>query len=95
MSLEIHDNGDAFDAAIALYYWLSHWHCGQFSDEYKAMCKITGEYKLENIPDIDFEDTDDDENFNTRMIYEELDDSNWQEYFDSFCEYMDNKWELN
>lgn len=91
--MEIQDKGDAFDMAWGLYSWLSHNHCGQGSEEYSAMCKISGEYELTNIPDIDFDNNDCDEHENAVYIYNDLDDSNWQETFEEFCDFMDNKWD--
>ena len=62
MSVVINDRGDAFSWATALWYWCTH-NYTKFDEKHEAFCKITDEYKLSNIPDIDFDnnDCDDDE----------------------------------
>ena len=91
---KISDKSEAFDAAIALYTWLSHNHEGQFSDKYAAMSKIIGEYGLKNVPDIDIDNTDEDSDYETVvMIYHELTEDNWEEYFEDFCTFMDSEYD--
>jgi len=90
----IQDKSEAFDHAIALNYWLSHNYMGQFCDKYAALSKIIGEYKLTRPPKIDFEVQwhPDDENYEIARIYNELNEDNWSETFNIFCNYMDNHW---
>jgi len=83
--IQIDDNATAFDVAIALWTWLSEWHEGMMSDKYAAMSKLTGEYKLENIPSLDEM---------TEFWYNQISEDNWEEVFNEFCLYMDNCWDL-
>lgn len=94
------DHHEAFEQAIAIYDWLSHWYSGMGCDKYAAMSKITGEYKLQTICSIDYDCTlpydhedKDQENEGVVMIYQELSEENWSEVFDNFCSYMDNEWD--
>lgn len=96
---KINDHCEAFDWAFGLWYWLTH-HYSKFDAKHEAFCKITGEYNLSNIPDIDFDseleygqDGYDEENEGAIMVYHEITEENWQEYFDNFCDYMDNDWD--
>lgn len=92
--MKLTDNCEAFDYAIALWYWLSHHYSGQGCDKYTAMSKIDYDYKLSNIPSIDFDEESDccDEAM-IRDYYADLNESNWRQRYDMFCEYMDNEWE--
>lgn len=96
---QITEHSQAFDYAIALSDWLSHWHEGQYSEKYAAMSKIYGEYKLVNHSSIDYDayDSEDETTFNMEdepiiMIYKELNEDNWKDAFNMFCDYMDNEW---
>ena len=93
------DHNEAFEQAIAIWYWCTHWY-NKFDTKHVAFCKITSDYKLSNIPDIDFDSTaqygDDDfdeENEGIIMLYHELTEENWEESFENFCDYMDNDWD--
>lgn len=94
------DHHEAFEQAIALYDWCSHWYGGMGCDKYVAMSKLSGEYRLDSKCSIDYDseavygDADfDEENESIIMIYKELTEENWQEIFDNFCDYMDNEWD--
>ena len=90
---KVTDNFEAFEMAFALWYWTSHWHGGMWCEKYSAMCQIMGEYGLSNIPDIDFDNENDDEYYMAIQYYHELNEDNWKETFEAWCEYMDTKWE--
>lgn len=87
------DNHEAFEMAIAIWYWLSHWHGGMWCEKYSAMCQLTAEYGLGNIPSIDMDDEEDDENYMVRSYYQDLSEDNWKQVFEDWCEYMDNEWD--
>lgn len=89
------DNCEAFDMAIALWYWLSHWYGGMHCPKYAAMCRITGEYGLGNVPSIDMDSEEYDEDEMVRMCYHELNEDNWEQVLENWCDYMDNEWELD
>ena len=91
--MEIEDKGQAFDWAWALYHFLSHNYGGQGCTMYSCLNRLTLEYELRNVPTIDFENNDCDEYEMAVMYYNELDNHNYQEYFNTFCHYMDNDWE--
>ena len=100
MIRKINDHCEAFDWAFGIWYWLSHWHDGQFGARYAAMCQITEQYKLRNIPSIDFDseavygdDDFDEDNEGAIMVYHEINEENWEEFVDEFCRYMDDDWE--
>jgi hypothetical protein len=86
---QIQDKCEAFDHAWAIWYWLSHWHEGQFSEKYAAMCSIP----VENVPSIDFDENDCDEYEETVRIYHELSEDNWEEYYQELMRYLDEEWE--
>lgn len=95
----INDKCEAFDYAFGLYYWLTHWY-SKFDEKHEAFCKITSEYGLGNIPEIDFDSTaeygDDDfdeENEGAIRVYHDLTEDNWKETFEAFCDFMDNEWD--
>lgn len=96
LTIRLNDHCEAFDYAFALWYWCTH-HYSKFDAKHEAFCKITSDYGLTNIPDIDFDleyghPDYDEENGGAIMIYHELTEENWTEYFDAFCDYMDNEW---
>lgn len=93
INIQIEDKGEAFDWAWALWYWLSHNYNGMHCPKYASMCKLTSTYQLDKIPSIDFENNDCDEYEMAVMYYHELDEDDWEEYFNVFCNYMDNDWE--
>ena len=80
----IDNNCQAFDIAIALYEWLSHWYGGKSCPKYSAMCMITCHYRLEHRGGLDEM---------TQMYYDDLTEDNWQDAYNEFCEYMDNEWD--
>ena len=93
------DHHEAFEQAIAIWYWCTHWY-SKFDAKHEAFCKITGQYNLSNIPSIDF-DSDleyghpdfDEENEGIVMLYHELTEDNWSQVFENWCDYMDNEWD--
>lgn len=94
------DHHEAFEQAIALYDWLSHWYGGMSCPKYVAMSKIVGDYKLVNRSCIDYDcelpydhEDKDQENEGIVMLYHELTEENWEECFENFCDYMDNDWD--
>ena len=94
------DHHEAFEQAVALYDWCSHWYSGMYCDKYAAMSKIISDYRLVNRSCIDYDCTlpydhedKDQENEGIVMIYQELTEDNWSEVFDNFCDYMDNEWD--
>lgn len=80
---EIQEKGDAFDAAIALYIWLSEWHDGMWGVRYAALCRMQSEYKLEVRSGLDE---------SSQFYYDDLTEDNWEENFNLWCEFMDTKW---
>ena len=96
----INDKSEAFDYAIALSDWLSHWYGGMGCEKYAAYSKITGEYQLVNRSSIDYDneaeygdESFDEENENIIMIYRDLTEENWKDTFKQFCDYMDNEYD--
>jgi hypothetical protein len=87
------DNFEAFEMAFALWYWCSHWHGGLRCPKYAAMCVLQTQYKLSNIPSIDFDDETDDEYFLARMYYQGLTADNWNQVFSDFEDYMNTEWD--
>ena len=92
----VSDNFEAFEMAFAMYSWLSHWYSGMGCDKYAAMSRMISEYKLSNVPSIDF---DGEENWDSEyelaiQYYHELTEENWEETFEAWCEYMDTQWDL-
>ena len=94
------DHHEAFEQAIALYDWCSHWYSGMGCDKYAAMSKIVGDYKLNNRACIDYDsvleygdDDFDEENEGIVMLYHELTEDNWSQVFENWCDYMDNDWD--
>jgi len=89
----VNDPCEAFDMAFALWYWCTH-NYSKFDAKHEAFCKITGEYRLSNIPSIDF-DTDEweDEYYMAISYYHDLNEDNWKETFEAWCDYMDNEWD--
>ncbi len=83
---KIKDNTEAFDKAIAIWYWLSHWHGGQTCDKYAAMCQLGVKHKL-NVK----EDLDD----STQHYYDELNEDNWESEYQELDRYLDDEWEDN
>jgi hypothetical protein len=81
---ELEDNTEAFDAAIALYIWLSEWHDGMWGDRYAAMCRMGSQYRLEVRGGLDD---------SSQIFYDELTEENWEAHFNSWCEYMDTKYD--
>lgn len=81
----IEDNCMAFDIAIALYTWLSEWHGGMRSDEYAAMSTMISVYKLGGNISLDEM---------SEMYYNDISQDNWQDIFQEWTDYMDNKWDL-
>lgn len=93
MKINIDNHGDAFDWAYAIWYWLSHWHEGQSSDKYAAL-SMSVTYNMTNIPDIDFDDIDfDNEYCNAIEYYHTINEDNWEEIYKQFCNYMNNEWD--
>lgn len=90
--MQLNDKCEAFDWAYALWYWCTH-NYSKFDEKHEAFCKISGEYKLTNIPDIDFEDNKCDEYDSAVMYYHEIDEGNWKDKFNNFCHFMDNDWD--
>jgi len=92
--INIEDHADAFDWAYAIWYWLSHNHEGQTSDKYAAL-SMSDTYNMNNIPDIDFEDTEfsNEEYFNCTEYYHQINEDNWENIYNEFCSYMDNDWD--
>ena len=82
---QIDNNAQAFDVAIALYEWLSHWYSGKFCPKYEAMCTIVCHYELNHRGGLDE---------CSQWYYDELSEDNWQDAFDEFCDYMDTQWDL-
>jgi len=80
----ITDKCEAFDVAIGLYEWLSHNYGGMGCDKYAAMSKMVGEYRLSSRG-IDSE--------GSQMVYDELDEDNWEGLFMEFCRFMDDEWD--
>tara|TARA_R110000744_G_scaffold252176_1_gene367985 strand:+ start:502 stop:825 length:324 start_codon:yes stop_codon:yes gene_type:complete len=96
----INDNHEAFEYAIALSDWLSHWYGGMSCPKYAAYCKIGYDYKLVNRSSIDYDSNAeygdknfDEENETIIMLYKDLTEDNWEYTFDQFCNYMDNSWD--
>lgn len=94
------DHHEAFEQAIALYDWLSHWYSGMYCDKYAAMSKIVGDYKLSHRESIDYDcdlpydhEDKDQENEGIVMLYHELTEDNWSQVFENWCDYMDNEWD--
>ena len=93
MKINIEDHYDAFMWAYAIWYWLSHHHEGQFSEKYAAM-SMSETYKMRNIPDIDFDSKNlDDENYQAIEYYHMINEDNWESIYKQFCHYMDNDWD--
>jgi hypothetical protein len=88
------DNCEAFDQAIAIWYWCTHWY-SKFDAKHEAFCRIESEYKLRNIPSIDFDSEEYDEDEGVRFVYHELTEDNWEQVFENWCDYMDNEWDNN
>jgi len=89
----INDHFDAFMWAYAIWYWLSHHHEGQASDKYAAMSMSTI-YNMTNIPSIDFDSQEhDDENEMAIEYYHQINEDNWNDIYNEFCNYMDNDWD--
>ena len=93
MIQKITDKCEAFDWAWAFSGWLSHNCGGRGCDKYAALCKLFAEYKLTNTPEIDFDNNVHDDYEMAVMYYNELTELNWEDYFDEFCDYMDNYWD--
>lgn len=91
--MKINDNCEAFDWAWALYHWLNLWHDGIHCDKYEALCRLCEDYKLANVPDIDFNNNDCDEYDMAVIYYHDLDQENWAKHFDKFCTYMEEEWD--
>lgn len=90
----ITSKNDAFSHAFAIWYWLSHNHEGQTCDKYAKMSSMCGEFNITNIPEIDFETNDfDDEDYDSVIIYHNINDENWLEYYNQFENYMNNEWD--
>jgi hypothetical protein len=51
------------------------------------------EHSITNIPDIDFESNDSDENEMAVMNYEEITEENWESVVKDFENYMENYWD--
>ena len=74
-------------------------------DKENALNKLIGtdkgQYNLSNVPTYDFssvelEDLEHDENvgdleYKTKVVYSELNEENWQENYEVFCEYIENE----
>ena len=91
--MTINDNLEAFDWAWAMWYWLSHNYGGAGCTKYACMNTLTIDHKLGNIPSIDFDNNDCDEYEMSVIYYHELDENNWQEYFDTLNNYLTNDYE--
>lgn len=91
---KVNDNYEAFEMAFALWYWCTH-NYSKFDAKHEAFCKITSEYKLNNIPSIDFDaDEWDDEYYQVISYYHDLNEDNWKETFEAWCDYMNTRWDL-
>lgn len=95
----INDHCEAFDAAYAIWYWLSHNYEGMYCPKYAAM-SLSHDYKMTNIPSIDFDseleyghEDYDEENEGTVMRYHEITEDNWEQAVSEFRDFMDNKWD--
>lgn len=81
---KIEDKCQAFDVAIALYTWLSHWYDGMYDTKYAVMSELVGKHKLVIKSDSLGE--------NELFIYDELSEDNWQECWTMLEDYLNNKW---
>lgn len=81
---QLEDKGDAFSLAIALFYWLSHWHEGQDSEKYAALSRLISDHQLEVRSGMEEDD---------QMRYDELTEDNWKETFEAFEKFMLERWE--
>ena len=90
--MDITNKCEAFDMAIALWYWCTH-NYSKFDAKHEAFCKITEDYKLSNIPSIDFDSTEEDDYDMVRMMYHNITEDNWEQTYQDFCDFMDNEWE--
>lgn len=94
MNIVINDHSDAFSWATALWYWCTH-NYSKFDAKYVAFCKISDEYGLKNIPDIDFDNNTCEDYEIDVMNYHEINEDNWGDIFNTFCDYMDNEWDAD
>ena len=100
--VSIHSKTEAYSVAYALYYWLKG--CPTIDKE-NALNKLTGtdktDYSLTNVPRYDFDSLDLEElkldenvgdlEYKTKVVYSELDEENWEENWEVFCEYIENE----
>lgn len=81
---ELEDKSDAFSLAIALYYWLSHWHEGQHSEKYAALSRLVSVHKLEVRGEMEEDD---------KMRYGEISERNWKDTFKTLEKFLEERWD--
>jgi len=84
--INIQENHEASDWAIAIYTWLSQNYNGQNCEKYAAMSKMSSAYGLdvrEGLDDM------------TQVYHDEITEENWENIFSIFCKYMDEEYDKN
>lgn len=92
---KITDHYEAFNFAFGIWTWLSHNHEGIRCEKYAYMSTMPSRHNMSNIPDIevDNDDYDNNENYEAVMIYNMMTDDNWTEYTEEFERYMSEDWD--